>query len=184
MWTQYADNHAGVCLAFDQGRLRAAARAAALERGLRLYAARVRYRAPNEREFLIQFPLSRVIADLRSHVDEVFPTAVAGLYFTKAWDWSTESEYRLLLDGDVADEEFADISGSLTGIFCGSRFPEARFDDLRARCPQLLAAGRIFVMRWRNGFPIPMPLAATGQSTDASWDVPPEPAEPEPSAPH
>jgi hypothetical protein len=180
MWAQYADHHSGVCLAFDQKRLREAARRVGAEKGLRLYEARVRYLGPNEPRYPIQLSLARVLVDLPGLINEIFPTVVGGLYFEKAWDWSTESEYRLLLDGDVAEYEFADISRALTGVFCGSRFPEARLDDLRARCPGLLANGRIFRMMWRNGFPIAMPVESADPSQTVTWDAPPLPLDLDP----
>ena len=43
MWAQYADNHTGVCLAFDQRRLTDAAMRLAGSRNLKLYKGPVRY---------------------------------------------------------------------------------------------------------------------------------------------
>jgi hypothetical protein len=103
---------------------------------------------------------------------------VGRLYFMKAWDWSTESEYRFLVHGEVDDYEYVDISRSLTGILCGSRFPDARLSDLAARCPQLMDAGRIFRLQWRNGFPLPMPVNTAGAGRSSAWEVPPPPHEP------
>ncbi len=166
MWTQYADGHRGVCLAFDQDRLREAIRATAETKGLKLYEAPIRYLAQDERSILIELPIERAVHDLPPLIEEVFPGVVAGLYFSKAWDWSTESEYRFLLHGDAAENEYVDISRALTGVFCGASFPERRLDDLRARCPQLHDDHRIFRTSWRNGFPIAMP-DTVGQSSRA-----------------
>jgi hypothetical protein len=182
MWTQYADGHRGVCLAFDQERLREAVRAAAECLGLRLYEAPVHYLAQDERSILIELPAERALQDLPRLVEDVFPGVVAGLYFSKAWDWSTESEYRFLLHGEVAEDEYIDISGALTGVFCGASFPERRLDDLRARCPQLHDDHRIFRMFWRNGFPIAMPANRGPSESGAgypAWDIPPRPVDPQ-----
>jgi hypothetical protein len=86
MWAQYADNHAAVCLAFDQSLLIEAARKAG-QPGLTLYKGPVRYRSPAERELHIELPLARVKTDSKTLVEELFPSVVAGLYFTKAWDF-------------------------------------------------------------------------------------------------
>jgi hypothetical protein len=106
MWAQYADGHAGVCPAFDQAKLVEAAKRN--ERpGVRLYKGPVHYRSEEDREILIQLPLAEVATDLHGLVDGLFPSVVAGLYVSKAWDWSTESEYRFLLRGAVADFEYS-----------------------------------------------------------------------------
>jgi Protein of unknown function (DUF2971) len=182
MWTQYADGHRGVCLAFDQNRLREAVRATAEKKGLKLYEAPIRYLARDERSILIELPAERALKDLARLIDDIFPGVVAGLYFSKAWDWSTESEYRFLLHGDAAEDEYVDISRTLTGVFCGASFPERRLDDLRACCPQLHDDNRIYRMFWRNGFPIAMPAnhgsSSSGRAYPA-WDVPPRPVDPQ-----
>jgi hypothetical protein len=178
MWAQYADNHAGVCLAFDQKRLTDAAIRLASSRNLKLYKGPVRYLSDDETPRPTELPISRLRADFHGFIDEVFPTVVGRLYFMKAWDWSTESEYRFLVHGEVDDYEYVDISRSLTGILCGSRFPDARLSDLAARCPQLMDAGRIFRLQWRNGFPLPMPVNTAGAGRSSAWEVPPPPHEP------
>lgn len=176
MWAQYADGHSGVCLALDHDALRMAARRA--ERSdVRLFQGPVRYRTEEDREILIQLPLTSVQENLAEFVEGMFPSVVAGLYFSKAWDWSSESEYRFLLYGDVDEYEYIDIRAALTGVFCGPRFPIARFADLRARCPELWEAGRIFRMVWRNGLATPMPVQQADDDL-ASWQIPPAPVDP------
>lgn len=178
MWAQYADNHAGVCLAFHQQRVREAAMRLADSKRLKLYKGPVTYLPDDESPTSTEVPISRLRADLHSFIDEAFPTVVGRLYFTKAWDWSTESEYRFLLYGAVDDYEYLDIRQSLTGVFCGSRFPEARLGDLAARCPELTEAGRIFKIQWRNGFPVPMPVNVAGRERSLEWELPPPPHDP------
>ena len=126
----------------------------------------------------MSLPVERALADLEGLIEEGFPSVVAGLYFTKAWDWSTESEFRFLLHGNVDAYEYIDINEALTGVFCGSRFPEARFADLRTRCPELWDAGRVFRIVWRNGLPVVLPATSLGSATGVTWDVPPAPSEP------
>jgi hypothetical protein len=182
MWTQYADGHRGVCLAFDQDRLREAVRETAKAKGLTLYEAPIRYLAQDERSILIELPIERAVQDLPPLIEDVFPGVVAGLYFSKAWDWSTESEYRFLLHGHAAEDEYVDISRALTGVFCGASFPERRLDDLRARCPQLHDDHRIFRIFWRNGFPVAMPDNLGPSSSGPPyprWDLPARPVDPQ-----
>jgi hypothetical protein len=115
---------------FDRGLLRGAVQELAASRGLALYEGRVAYVGePPGHAVSIEVPISRVDS-LEAFVQELFPSVVDGLYFVKASDWSSETEYRFLLHGDVADYEYVDITKALTSIFVGPRFPAVRLDDL------------------------------------------------------
>jgi hypothetical protein len=176
MWAQYADRHAGVCLAFDQAKLIQAARESERE-GVRLYKAPVRYRSEDEGVRPIQLPLKRVREDIEALIGELFPSFVAGLYFSKAWDWNTETEYRFLVHGNVDEYEHVGIRDALTGVFCGPRFPDERLADLRFRCPDLWEAGRVYKMAWHNGLALAFPLNGPERAV-IEWDLPPAPIEP------
>jgi len=147
MWAQYADNHAGVCLAFDQSRLVEAAQAC--ERpGVRLYKAPVRYRTEEQREMVLQLPIDQIVDRPEKLASELFPSVVAGLYFSKAWDWATESEYRLLLEDGVDDFEYLDVSRALTGVFGGWRVPNDAVEEPCGLCPELCSTDRVYQLRW------------------------------------
>jgi hypothetical protein len=176
MWAQYAGNHSGVCLAFDQARLRTAARATAHHRSLRLYESPIGYRSEGGLERPIQLPQTKAEADLTGLRDDLFPVIVPHLYFSKAWDWSTETEYRFLLHGGAAEFEYIDVRSALTGIFCGPRFPEARWKDVFTRCPELTKAGRVFKLWWRNGVASTIPMSGASVGAGPDWDVPPAPS--------
>jgi hypothetical protein len=159
---------------FDRVLLRHAVQELANDRGLAVYEGRVTYTSePPGHAALIEVPLSRA-ESLESFVDEVFPNVVDGLYFVKASDWSSESEYRFLLRGDVADYEYVDITAALTAIFVGPRFPTVRLDDLRARSGPL-SDGRIYQVHWLNGHAIGVPAATTQARQAPRWSVPPLP---------
>lgn len=175
MWAQYADNHTGVCLAFDQERLRDSALRLATAKGLAFFEAPVVYE-PEGKSFSdmsIQIPPPPL--DATGFVDDLFPTLVDGMYFRKAWDWATESEYRYLVYGDAGEYEYVDISGALTAIFCGYRFPGERLNDLGARCPQLLADGRIYTLGWWGGVAKAWSLSTEAGREAPAWVVPPHP---------
>jgi len=178
MWAQYAENHAGVCLAFNQDRLRAAAIAAAKARDLRLYEAGVKYRVEGGLDRAISLPYARVAQDLPGLIEDVFPVHVARLYFSKAWDWSTETEYRFLLHGKVNDYEYIDVRHALTGVFCGPAFPDGRIKDICARCPELTDAGRVYKLSWRNGVATTTPMSGGSVAPMPEWDIPPAPSDP------
>jgi hypothetical protein len=175
MWAEYADNHAGVCLAFDADRLSAAADRLAVAQHLSLHAGPVRYRdrgGPAGDPITLRSSEAR--ADLDRLVDELFPGFVQDLYFRKAWDWSTETEYRFLVHGDVAEAEYVDIRQAVIAVFLGPRFPESRLNDLFARCGAL-AENRAFLLRWRNGFPSAVPFHGRSMRRVTDWDLPPLP---------
>lgn len=175
MWAQYADLHAGICLAFDRSRLLEAAQEMASRRGLTLYCDAIQYRPrAGEPEPLIQLSASRVKDDLAALIEEKFPRFAEQFYFRKAWDWSSETEYRLLVHGDVAAFEYVDIRRAVTGIFIGPGLPTARRDDLLARCPHL-ADHRMFTVYWRNGFPPILPLVGPLAQRIRDWEAPPRP---------
>ena len=133
MWAQYAQNHSGVCLAFDQRALRDAARKSAAARGLELYEAPITYRTEGGLERPVALPYSRASDDMPGLIADIFPVVVGHLYFSKAWDWSTETEYRFLMHGDVNEHEYIDVRGALTGIFCGPKLPNAHLRDVVSR---------------------------------------------------
>jgi hypothetical protein len=102
---------------------------------------------------------------------------VADLYFTKAWDWSTETEYRLVVRGRVGDHEYLDITESLTGIFLGPRFPRHRLPDLKARCRPVWDAGRVYQIKWREWMPMALPVGDLEAGDWPGWRVPDPPVD-------
>jgi hypothetical protein len=44
------------------------------------------------------------------------------LFFTKDWDWGSETEYRLLLRCKTKDEELLDVREALEAVIIGPRF--------------------------------------------------------------
>ncbi len=98
MWAQYAEGHAGVCLAFDQALLKTEADLVANQRGLQLYKGDVHYRSDDELEGYLSLPVDVAHRDLEDLVEDLFPSVVSWLYFDKASDWRTETEYRFIRD--------------------------------------------------------------------------------------
>jgi hypothetical protein len=178
MWAQYGNLHAGVCLAFDQERLQASFRATFGHRDdLTAYAAPVRYRTDREPSRGLQFRLPEITEDVERHIDFLFPAMVADLYFTKAWDWSTETEYRFVVRGQVDDYEYLDITDSLTGVFVGPRFPRRRLPDLKERCGPLWEADRVYQINWREWMPTAFPAKDLEHNDRPSWRLPDPPVD-------
>jgi Protein of unknown function (DUF2971) len=178
IWAQYAQNHSGVCLAFDQRALREAARRMAVARGLKLYEAPITYRTDGGLERPVALPYSRASNDMPGLIADIFPVVVGHLYFSKAWDWSSETEYRFLMHGDVNEHEYIDVRSALTGIFCGPKFQDARLRDIVSRSPELVQAGRVFQLGWRNGVARASPVHTSAVRSGPEWDIPAAPEEP------
>lgn len=138
MWAQYAGNHSGVCLVFDKERLLGAAEEQFPTTPNRsLLHQRVRYlvRGEEPRMRMLHQPdagqdLSGIIENMvREHADELF--------FTKDWDWESESEYRLLLRGETNEIEELDVSEALEAVIAGPRFHPVYKHALWRLCEEL-----------------------------------------------
>lgn len=184
MWAQYAGAHAGVCLAFDQQRLRSMFRHQFGNRGeVRPYDAPVRYRPNSESWRGIHLRLREVRENPRDHLERLFPSLASVMCFTKAWDWSTETEYRLLVHGDVHEHEYVDITDALTDVFLGPRFPNQRARDIKARCRAIWDAGRVFQILWRGSTPVALPVSDGHVANGPTWRIPDRPLDLDPPLP-
>lgn len=179
MWAQYADAHKGVCLAFDQARLRESfAKQFRSGRDLRAFEGPVRYRERLETSELLNITWERATepgADLKAYVDYLFPSVVADRYLSKAWDWQTETEYRFLLQGEVGEFEYLDITPSLTGVVLGSACPYLRIRDLKARWRRIWEAGRVFQVTWDGSLPSVRPISDHSLGNGPTWKTPDPP---------
>jgi hypothetical protein len=134
LWEHYAENHRGVCLAFDAktliGRLEERLRpygeplspAGQIHR--RGYRARGFERAPRE---LRESGASAAAAEhLRQNINEFF--------FTKHSDWGTEREYRFVVQTETPDPVFVKVRRALRVVILGaddgSNFYEPAFARL------------------------------------------------------
>lgn len=159
MWAQYAENHAGVCLCFERARLLAAATADLQSvRGLQLFHAPVTYRtsvptpeAVTARELL----RSRMERDPEAYIEDLLVEHVNEFFFVKNWDWSSETEYRIVVRGDTRAAEFIDVRDALEAVILGPRFPTAAEAAIAAECKRLrIRAHRLY---WRNGQAVILP---------------------------
>jgi len=127
MWEQYGENHAGVCLVFDQGLLKANLQTD-LEKqlGFGPYHRMVQYDEtgsvgteatklkpaswPKEinAEFVAQY--------IEDHHDELF--------FKKTLDWQTEYEYRFVTTASPEKPLLASYGDALIAVIVGDRFPD------------------------------------------------------------
>lgn len=156
MWDQYAENHQGVCFAFDRLRLHELVLDQLGDRAR--YFGEVRYRqggVAGEGEALF-FDLAAVrqhgLQQAVSHHVERFHRE---LFFTKLLDWQGEHEYRyVVLTNAIEGHFYLDYGDALRAIFVGHRFPSWQEPVARS-----LADAReldLYRLIWVNGRPTRM----------------------------
>lgn len=125
LWQMYADDHRGVCLAFDREALLDAL-SAGLASTARLMAEPVRYVQSLAPDALPSEPLrdtSQEAFDLA--VDDYLDKNADRLLFSKLLDWSGEHEFRFVALRHENETEPIDVpyGGSLRAVICGHQLP-------------------------------------------------------------
>jgi hypothetical protein len=158
MWDRYANNHTGVCLAFDIDRLQSDVAMSVAGKGEVIHMGVTYSDMPPGETAAFNVKTSVIVSKglqgaLRAHRELHHGT----LYFYKSTDWASEFEYRwvLLSDGD-ARYEYADIQYSLAGVIFGADFPDESIPMVR----DVLGDASVVLSRmtYRNGHPIPVPV--------------------------
>jgi hypothetical protein len=138
MWAQYAGNHTGVCLVFDKDRLiQAAVDQFKSSPGRSLLHSEVTYSPEGEHPRMATLLQPEAEQDLRAFIEGMVERQPRELFFTKDWDWASESEYRVLLRGDTREEEFLDVGDALEAVIAGPRFHHSYKPALWRLCEEL-----------------------------------------------
>jgi hypothetical protein len=166
MWAQYAGNHDGVCLVFNKKQLNHRI-AGELGQKAIIYHGPVVYRDERYAEDVRAFSLlyDEIISlgmnqYLNKHVAEHHPA----LFFRKGKNWESEWEYRWVLRGSDALDEFVSIEDSLCGICLGADFPSVYEPLVISACMEYKV--RVYRVVWNNGFPMFLPLDGKDHSFD------------------
>lgn len=153
MWAQYAENHTGVCLCFDGERLIDAARnqlrptppsRTLMHEGV-CYAPEGNY----PRDLALVQPEAE--QDLQAYIETMVSKHSEDLFFTKDWDWSAETEYRLLLRGETSNDESIDIRDALEAVIAGPLFHRVYRPGLYKLCVELEVEP--YLLQWETGQP-------------------------------
>lgn len=158
LWQQYAENHAGVCLAFRKELLTFAfenelAREGTLwQRHGRVDYNRWRRHGPGLSTAVYRHNDPLVVTDTsgESATDALAKhLAVHGeeLLFTKLPDWATEQEYRFVLLDEGDGDRY--LPPSLVAVILGHRFPEDRVPEAQRACEEQNCA--LYRLRWGDG---------------------------------
>jgi Protein of unknown function (DUF2971) len=151
MWAQYSDNHAGICLCFNEAQLISEAeKQLGPAPGKRLKHQLVSY--ASEAEYPPGPALLEPEAgqDLRAFIVSMLDCK-SDLFFTKDWDPASETEYRFLLWGETQDNEEIDIQDSLEAVIAGPRFHPVYRPGLYKLCHEL--GVEALQIEWRRGHP-------------------------------
>ena len=138
MWAQYAGNHTGVCLCFDGDRLiQAALDQLQTTSDRNVLHMPVRYAAEGEYPHTPVLHQPDAERDPRAFIDSMVERNPRDRFFTKDWDWESETEYRLLLRGETKEEEFIDVRDSLEAVIAGQSFHRVYKPGLYKLCQEL-----------------------------------------------
>ena len=123
MWAHYGDNHAGVCLAFNQNKLLSSMNLFPVSfNGLVEYErAPCLSKASSGHDGPFVFDESKVIEDIDSYLLEKMINHYHFYFFTKTESWIQEGEYRLVTLTNQASYEYLYSHDALEGIVVGGK---------------------------------------------------------------
>ena len=126
MWSQYADNHRGVCLAFSKKELQKAVKKqfnsefTKYEKVIYFPHKDIRF----DRMYNLQASTINYTNSNHNTIMKHLNTNYKYLFFKKHWDYRDEAEYRIIVYDIDSKYEYLDISDCLVGIILGHKFPE------------------------------------------------------------
>jgi len=142
MWSQYAENHSGICLMFSKGKLLEEIEEQ-LKQSSVIYKKSVTYKEPHRSR------IKNSLALWGGEIDEQDKEEIAHKYiqsnyehvfFQKQLDYKDENEFRIVSipeTGKYDNEIFLDISSSLKTIILGDAFPQVYLPTIKALSKEL-----------------------------------------------
>lgn len=158
MWEHYAEDHHGVCLAFDAEPFGRHVIAQMNELGVWDHG-EVKY----TRGGLIEDIEARTFIPQQTPGETEPSQAVSrhivehgeSLFFTKLLDWQGEQEFRFTLFAPPKTELFLDFAETLQAVIVGEKFPYDQVDNARAAAEA--AGAKLWRHMWLDGRPWLMP---------------------------
>jgi len=150
MWSQYGENHRGICLVFSKE---------GLEKELKTK----RPQIVNYKSGYVQYSQKDIMAweattfdGNRLNKDGAEDYSIKHimenseeLFYRKHIDYRDEAEYRTVVFGPHRTLDYLDISSSIKGVIAGDRTPEAYFPLIKQLCGELqIESRRLF---WDKG---------------------------------
>jgi Protein of unknown function (DUF2971) len=157
LWEQYADVHTGVCLCLNQEALLRAAERELAVKGRFDHGEMIYRNARGIDRSLLHADLKRVAeVGVEAWVREHLWEHREEFFFRKLGDWSTEMEYRLLLQAEHREPEYVGISDALEAVICGYAIAEGDLSRIRALCGPV--GVRVLRVQWPHALPILFPV--------------------------
>lgn len=141
MWAQYGDGHEGVCLIFNQRKLKESVLSTFQDSGV-IMEGGVNYLdnkvVPNlnTSPFGVQYEIFSEMG-LEKYAWQHVRWHYKELFFTKNTDWKSEAEYRVAIHKPSKTPVVVDISGSLEGIVFGNNCDEKNISLIVSMFPNI-----------------------------------------------
>jgi hypothetical protein len=151
MWSQYGENHFGMCLVISR---------TALESTLRgIQAARIDFRCRFVRYaqdwidwHAMTLDGNRLVNEgIDAYCEKHVVENAKGLFFTKHIDYRDEAEYRAVVFDPLHQIDYVDISSCIKGVVAGDRTSQVYYPLVRQMCAELKVEARR--VSWSRGKP-------------------------------
>lgn len=147
MWAHYADKHKGVCLVFDERKLRD------------LYKDKDQFSEEDRlKDKIVNYKHNTSPVQIKGNDDlrSIYQKKGADLLFIKKMAWKYESEYRLMLFNgkeNKTDDFLRDIDKAIVAIILGVGFPENYTSSIKDISSKYSSLPKLFQMKWdSDGF--------------------------------
>jgi len=154
MWSHYAENHTGVCLVLDGNALFEGVNKC-LSPGEEVYCGPINYENVSSRDFKA-YELVTTEAELESITEENLQELIRNhvrrfydqLFLTKFLDWSSENEYRFLINNIRPGNKYLSLEGALKKVILGSDFHPNYFPSVTSVCERKNIP--VYKVDWQN----------------------------------
>jgi len=133
MWSQYGNNHKGVCLVFDKQKLIKEINQKFIKTHQILHSEVIYgiYTSKND-SFPYNIHLTeKLLLDFNTEISNHLEKNRLGLFFTKSSDWINEVEYRWVINSPNEGFEYYRFNNSLEGIVFGSKVTNKEIKSVR-----------------------------------------------------
>lgn len=146
MWSQYGENHEGLCLAFSKKKLFSDVKTMREK----TYAGNVLYFREEDRfhESLLFSEDSSLDIDINEYIFDHITRHREEIFLMKHVDYRDEDEYRLYVIDNRNNDCFCNISDSIVAVILGDRFPDVYEEVVRNLCGDMGVA--CYRYRFRN----------------------------------
>lgn len=155
MWSQYAENHKGVCFIFNKEKIidNVIKHLSELRTKYLLFFGEVEY----TNDAIKQRSIFRLFESDLEHInpiDNFFLNNEKSFFRTKLLDYRDEQEFRIILlpfDNNSNDEIYIEIDNCINGIICGTSFHDIYLPIIQKYSNKYEIP--VYKMKWTDGFP-------------------------------